>query len=167
MHNETGIDSLDIDILKALQTNSRRPFQDIARDLQISGGTVHVRVNKLKEMGIIEGSRILLNPSKLGYDVCAYVGVNLHNARDCDIVVEQISQLKEIQEIHYTTGEYSMFLKVYAKTTKGLHHFLSEKLHSLPEIQSTETFISLDKPFEREIPIELDAITQSDVVSDQ
>ena len=166
MQNTPGIDALDLKILKALQDNSRRPFQEIARDLNVSGGTVHVRVNKMKELGIIEGTRVMLNPTKLGYDVCAYVGVNLHNARDCDIVVEKIRDFLEIQEIHYTTGTYSMFLKVFAKTTKGLHHFLSEKLHSLPEIQSTETFISLDKPFEREVPIQLDVIPRSDVISD-
>ena len=120
----------------------------------------------MKDMGIIEGTRLILNPMKLGYDVSAYVGVHLHNARDCDVVVEKIRDFKEIQEVHYTTGEYSMFLKVFARTTKGLHTFLANKLHALPEIQSTETFISLDKPFERDIPIELDVPDATDVISD-
>ncbi len=147
------IDNLDRQILWALQQDARRPFQEIARDLVISGGTVHVRFNKLQEAGVITGSTIQLSPEKLGYDVCAFVGINLHNARDYKVVLKQLFEIPEIVEAHFTTGNYNIFLKVHAKSTRGLHNFLIEKLQTIPEIQSTETLISLEEPIKREIPI--------------
>ena len=147
------IDKLDREILTILQEDSRIPFQEIARKLIISGGTVHVRVNKLKNMGIIKGSRILIDYSEMGYDVTAFIGVNQHNAGDYNIVLKQMKKMTEITEIHYTTGTYSLFIKVRAKSTHGLHLFLINNLQTISEIQSTETFISLDTPVKREIPL--------------
>jgi len=150
------IDNLDRQILDVLQQDARRPFQLIAKDLIVSGGTVHIRVNKLKEAGVITGSKIRVNPEKLGYDVCAFVGINLQNARDYRVVIEELKQMPEILEAHYTTGKYNIFVKILAKSTRGLHHFLIEKLQEIPQVRSTETFISLQMPINRDVPIEME-----------
>ena len=152
------IDELDLNIIRILQQDARRPFQEIARDLSVSGGTVHVRYNKLRELGIIKGSRIIVDMQMLGFEVCAFVGINLHNARDYYIVVQKLKDFDEIIEVHSTTGAYNFFIKVVAKNTRGLHNFLTDRLQEMPEIQSTETFISLDLPVDREIPIDKNQI---------
>jgi len=151
--NSDDIDKLDRKILTVLQQDARIPFQEISRELNVSGGTVHVRYNKLKEHGVITGSKLLIDYGKLGYDVTAFIGINLHNAGDYSDVLEKIKSMPEITEAHYTTGTYSIFIKVVAKSTKGLHTFLTEKLQTLKEIQSTETFISLDIPVQRDVSL--------------
>jgi len=153
MSSDFEIDKLDRQLLSELQKDSRKPYQEIARELVVSGGTVHFRINKLKEEGVITGSKIVIDYSKFGYDVCTFIGINLHNARDYKIVIEQLKTMPEIVEAHYTTGSYSLFVKVLAKSTKGLHNFLIDKLQTIQEIQSTETFISLDIPINREVPL--------------
>lgn len=150
------IDILDREILDILQRDARRPFQLIAKDLVVSGGTVHIRVNKLKESGVITGSKIKIDPVKMGYDVCAFVGINLQNARDYKVVIQQLKQMPEILEAHYTTGKYNIFVKILARSTRGLHHFLIERLQEIPQVRSTETFISLQMPINRDIPIYLE-----------
>lgn len=147
------LDNLDRQILEELRRDARVSFQDIARRLVVSGGTVHVRVQKMKEAGIIRGFKVILDPEKLGFDVCAFIGINLHNARDYPAVMEKLRNFPEITEIHYTTGSYSIFIKILTKSTRGLHNFLLEKLQQIEEIQSTETFISLDRPVEGKMPV--------------
>ncbi len=145
------LDSLDRNILTELQEDFRKPFQEIARDLGVSGGTVHVRYSKMKEEGYIKGGHLSLDPEKLGYTVCAFVGINLHNAKDVGEVLDGLKAMPQIIEAHYTTGVYSLFIKVVAKNLPGLHKFLAEKLQVIPEIQSTETLISLDVLLDRDI----------------
>jgi Lrp/AsnC family transcriptional regulator, regulator for asnA, asnC and gidA len=151
--NSDDIDKLDRKILTVLQQDARTPFQEMSRELNVSGGTVHVRYNKLKDHGVIKGSKLLIDYGKLGYDVTAFIGVNLHNAGDYRAVLEKLKNMPEITEAHYTTGTYSIFIKVVAKSTTGLHTFLTEKLQTLKEIQSTETFISLDIPVQRDVSL--------------
>jgi len=153
MNDELEIDNLDMRIITALQQDSRKPFQEIARDLEVSGGTVHVRFNKLKDGGVIKGSHVQIDYGKLGYDVTAFIGINLHNAGDYQTVLAKLRDMKEIVEVHYTTGSYSMFIRVITKSTEGLHTFLTQKLQPLKEIQSTETFISLDIPVKRDVSL--------------
>jgi Lrp/AsnC family transcriptional regulator, regulator for asnA, asnC and gidA len=138
------LDQTDIGILSCLLEDARRPFEDIARELIVSGGTVHVRVNKMREAGIITGSQIKMNYSLLGYDVTAFIGINLRSASDYAKARALLEKLPEVVEIHYTTGQYSIFIKVITQSPRQLHIFLTERLQSSPEIQSTETFISLD-----------------------
>ena len=147
------LDDVDREILKRLIEDSRTSFQEIARDLIVSGGTIHVRVNKMKEAGIITGSKMKVDFTRLGLEVCAFVGINLRSAGDYKTVLDKLDVLPEIVEVHYTTGNYSMFVKVLAKNTKELHLFLIEKLQAIPEIQSTETLISLDNPIMRDSEI--------------
>lgn len=147
------IDDLDRQIIKELQKDARRPFQDIARDLIVSGGTVHVRFNKLKDAGVIRSSKLIVNPEKLGYDICAFVGINLHNARDYKPVIRELQKMPEILEAHFTTGKFNIFLKILAKSTRGLHDFLIERVQEIPQVQSTETLISLEIPIYHDIPV--------------
>jgi Lrp/AsnC family transcriptional regulator, regulator for asnA, asnC and gidA len=146
------LDQTDIGILSCLLEDARRPFEDIARQLIVSGGTVHVRVNKLREAGIITGSQIKINYSRLGYDVTAFIGINLRSASDYTKTRALLEKLPEVVEIHYTTGQYSLFIKVLTRSPRELHSFLTERLQSTPEIQSTETFISLDSYSRSYIP---------------
>lgn len=155
MSEEVKLDKVDREILKALLKDSRRSYQDIASELIVSPGTIHVRLNKLKEAGVITGSKITVDYKLLGFEVCAFIGINLVSAKDYQNVLRQLNDFPEVVEVHYTTGQYSMFIKVLARTTKELHLFLIEKLQNVSQIQSTETFISLDNPIDREgmIPV--------------
>ena len=150
---EYKMDDLDKRILNKLILNSRESYQEIARELVVSGGTIHVRINKMREAGIIKGSKILLDVSKLGFEFHAFVGINLVNARDYLNVLERLRQFPEVVEVHYTTGQYSLFAKVLSKNAKEFHLFLIEKLQSIQGIQSTETIISLDNPVNKDAKI--------------
>ena len=145
-----SLDSLDCNILNQLLKNSRKSFQEIARELVVSGGTIHVRVNKMKEAGIISGSKLQVDFSKLGLGVCSFIGINLNSAKDYQAVLKQLTNIDEVVEVYYTTGQYSLFVKVIVGNIKDFHLFLVEKLQSISQIQSTETFISLDNPINRE-----------------
>ena len=153
MDNKHKVDNLDIKILSILQEDSRKSFQEIARELVVSGGTIHVRMNRLKELGIVNGSRIMLDYPKLGFDVTTFIGINLHNAGDSAAVLAKLKEMDEITEVHYTTGSYSLFIKAILQSTLGLKTFLVEKLQLIEEIQSTETLISLDQPISRDIKL--------------
>lgn len=154
--NNYKLDKVDRKILELLLKDSRKSYQEIARELIVSGGTIHVRINKMKEAGIITGSKLTVDFSMLGLEVSAFVGINLVSARDYQSVLSQLQTFKEVTDVHYTTGQYSMFANIKTRTTKELHLFLIEKLQTIKEIQSTETFISLDNPINRDpmIPIE-------------
>lgn len=158
MREELKLDKIDRAILQALLADSRRSYQDIASELIVSPGTIHVRLNKMKDAGLIKGSKIVVDFSLLGYEVCAFIGINLASAKDYQTVLKRLGEFPEVVEIHYTTGQYSMFVKVLARCTKELHLFLIEKLQTISQIQSTETFISLDNPIDREgmIPVSKD-----------
>ncbi len=153
MENSYRIDEIDRAILIELLKDARKSYQDIAKDLIISGGTVHVRLNKMREAGIILGSKIVVDFRQLGYEVCAFIGINLVSARDYQKALSALEKFPEVVDIHYTTGQYSMFAKIIAKSTNDLHLFLVEKLQTISAIRSTETFISLDNPIKRDAEI--------------
>lgn len=144
-----GIDLIDQAILKHLLQDSRRTYQEIADDIKVSTGTIHGRVSKMKEQGVITGSKITVDLNKLGYNVCAFIGVNLASARSLKPVLAKLERLSQVLDVHYTTGQYSLFVKVQVRSTQELHLFLINELQSIDEIQSTETFISLDNPITR------------------
>lgn len=141
-HNE--IDNLDRSILTILAHDARKPFLEIAKTLKVSGGTIHVRFNRLKALGIVRGTHLDIDYAALGFTVSAFVGINLHNARDNNTVKDKLKNLANVTEIYFTTGEHGLFIKVLAKNTRDFHLFLTEKIQSLTEIQSTETLIILD-----------------------
>jgi len=150
------IDSLDKKILGMLMKEARTPYLEIARNCGISGAAVHQRMQKLNKLGIIEGAHLQIKPVNLGYQTCAFVGlqVNILNSRSQTEVFEKIHKIPEVVESHHITGKYSLLLKVYTKSNEMLKDLIVEKIQSIPEIVSTETFISLEEGFERVIPIE-------------
>lgn len=154
MEKNHQIDSLDRKILSVLVDNAKTPFLEVAKMCNVSGSAIHQRVNKLMQLGVITGSHFSIDPKKLGFQTLAYVGVYLENARVFDNVLKSISDIPEIIQCHYTTGQYSMFVKVYARDNGHLKAVLSDKLLAIEGISRTETFMSLEVLLDREIPIE-------------
>lgn len=150
MKEKYEIDSLDKQILGKLLTDARTPYLEIARSLIVSGGTIHQRIEKMKEHGIIEGSTLKMNLQKLGYDVVVFLGVHLNSTKDIDIVIKKLKKFKEVSEAYYTTGNYALLIKVNTKTINDFHSFLSKKLQTLEQVRSTESFISLDQPIKKD-----------------
>lgn len=144
------IDSLDRKMLNMLREDSRRPYLEIARELGVSGGTVHQRMAKLKEAGIVTGSRLVIDYEKLGYGVTALIGVRLARAGASKNITEHLLKIPEIVEVNYTTGTYSLLVKVVARTMQDLYELLSERLQSFDDIQSTESFVILKTAVQRE-----------------
>jgi len=151
MHYE--IDNLDKQILRLLMQNVNRAYTDIAKELGVSGGTIHVRLKKLTEMGVVQGAQLLINPASIGYDICAFIGVFLEKGSEYKDAVEQMRRIPEIVELHYTTGTYSMFVKIICRDTKHLREVLNEKMQVIDGVQRTETFISLEESISRQIAV--------------
>ena len=145
------IDRLDKEILSLLMNDARQPFIEIARKLIVSGGTIHQRVDKLKEAGIIEGSQLKINLKKLGYDVTVFLGVHLKSSKLMPEVISKLNQFPEVVEAHYTTGQYGLLLKIHTQSISDFHDFLAHKLQSLDAVQATESFISLNQPIDKNI----------------
>lgn len=145
------LDELDLQILDLLIKDCRTPYLEIARICHVSGGTIHVRMKKMEELGIIKGTRILLNLPKLGYDVCCFVGIYVDKTSSFDSVFEELSTIKEVVELHLTTGDYSIFAKVVCKNISDLQDILLNKINSISGIQRTDTIISLNQPIDRNI----------------
>ncbi len=153
MEKNNEIDALDRKILSILIKNGKTPYLEVAKKCNCSGSAIHQRINKLTEMGVITGSHFSVNPLKLGLQTLAYVGVYLDNARVFKNVLKKMEELQEIVQCHYTTGQYSMFIKIYAKDNSHLKQLLSDKLLSIHGISRTETFMSLEVLIDKEIPI--------------
>lgn len=145
------IDNLDKAILKALSQNARMPYAELAKKFNVSASTIHVRIEKMKQQQIITGTSIQIDAKKLGYDVCCFIGIILKSARDYPKVIEKLQQIDEVIEAHFTTGQYSIFIKIMTHSIDDLQFTLINKLQSIEEIQSTETLISLQNPIDRHI----------------
>ena len=147
------IDELDRKILSHLGKNARMPFLEIARECGISGAAIHQRVKKMEETGIIEGSRFIVKPRALGFQICAFIGVILDNAHQYKSVVKEIEKIPEVNECHFITGHYSFFLKIRCNSHEHLMDILINTLQNIPGIAKTESFISLDQLIEKQIDI--------------
>ncbi|MDP4178791.1 MAG: Lrp/AsnC ligand binding domain-containing protein [Bacillota bacterium] len=147
------LDDLDYQILDILIKDSRTPFLEIARQCHVSGGTVHVRMKKMEDMGIIKGTKLIIDNSKLGYDVCCFIGIFLDKASNFNVVFDEMKKIKEVVELHYTTGEYSIFIKVICKNIAHLQELLMTKLQAIDGVQRTDTFISLSQLIDRNIEL--------------
>ncbi|MGP1559165.1 MAG: Lrp/AsnC family transcriptional regulator [Prevotella intermedia] len=147
------IDKLDRKILSILSQNARIPFKDVAAECGVSRAAIHQRVQHLIENGVIVGSGFHVNPKSLGYTTCTYVGLNLERGSMYRDVVERISTIPEVIECHFTTGSYTMLVKLFAKDNEQLMDLLNNKIQSIPGVVSTETLISLEQSIKREIPI--------------
>ncbi|NLJ92523.1 MAG: transcriptional regulator AsnC [Aeromonadales bacterium] len=131
--------------------NARAPYAELAKRFAVSPGTIHVRVEKMKQAQIIEGTRVKINPKRLGYDVCCFIGIILKSARDYPVALEKLEQLEEVVEAYYTTGHYNVFIKIMTRSIDELQRVLVDRIQAIDEIQSTETLISLQQPIDREV----------------
>ncbi|MCI6473226.1 MAG: Lrp/AsnC ligand binding domain-containing protein [Bacteroidales bacterium] len=147
------IDALDKKILSILSKNARMPFKDVATECNVSRAAIHQRVQRLIEIGVILGSAFNINPKALGYNTCTYVGITLERGNMYREVAKQIALIPEIVECHYTTGSYTMLVKLYARDNEQLMELLNDKLQNINGVVSTETLISLEQSIKREIPV--------------
>lgn len=151
MNSSPMLDQLDKDILKTLMADARTPYAEMGKMFNVSPATVHVRIEKMKAADIIEGTEVVVNTKKLGYDVCCFIGINLKSAKDYHSALKKLDALDEVVEAYYTTGAYSIFVKLMCKTIEELQHVLINKLQAIDEVQSTETLISLQNPINRNV----------------
>ena len=147
------IDALDKKILSILSKNARMPFKDVATECNVSRAAIHQRVQRLIEIGVILGSAFNINPKALGYNTCTYVGITLERGNMYREVAKQIALIPEIVECHYTTGSYTMLVKLYARDNEQLMELLNDKLQNINGVASTETPISLEPSIQRAIPV--------------
>jgi Lrp/AsnC family transcriptional regulator for asnA, asnC and gidA len=150
------IDSIDKKILRILLTNARIPFKDVAAETGVSRAAIHQRVQHLMEAGVITGSSFDVNPKSLGYSTCTYVGITLEKGSMYKSVVEELQHIPEVVECHFTTGPYTMMVKLYARDNEQLMELLNGRLQGIHGVMSTETLISLEQSIKREIPVNLD-----------
>jgi Lrp/AsnC family transcriptional regulator for asnA, asnC and gidA len=146
-------DSTDWKILKYLVRNSREKVVDIASFVGVTSAAIHQRIGKIKKTGVIEDFTLKLNEKKLGYTTCAFIGVFIDRNSQYHEVIEKMKKIPEIVEAYYTTGKYSVFIKLYAKDNDHLMMVLNEKIQHMKGVQRTETFISLETPIDRSIPL--------------
>ena len=152
-HQNFELDNLDTQILSILMEDATIPYTDIAKKLKVSGGTIHVRMKKMEELGIIRGVNLIVDPQKIGFDICAFLGIYLEKGSQYHDAVESLKKVKEIVEMHYTTGAYSIFAKIICRDTTHLREVLNERIQAVKGIQRTETFISLEESIKRQITI--------------
>ncbi len=150
------LDSLDRQILSILTKDGKMPYAEIGKQLFVSPGTVHVRIKKLEEKGVVRGYSLNVDYSKLGYDITAFLGIYLDKSSLYDEVAEQLKQIPEIVEANYTTGLYSIFTKIVCRDTNHLKLVLHDKIQKIQGIQRTETFISLDQSISRPISFSME-----------
>jgi len=153
MSKNLEIDNVDLKILAELMKDAKTPYTEIAERIYVSGGTVHVRMKKLERMGIVRGSTLDLDFSKLGYDITAFLGIYLEKSSMYEEVSRELMKIPEILTIHYTTGNYSIFTKIACKDTKHLRDILHNKVQSILGVVRTETMISLEEKLNR--PLQL------------
>lgn len=147
-----NLDSLDKKILRLIAEDARIPFLEVARSCNVSGAAIHQRIQKLNSLGVLKGSQFIIDPEKIGYETCAYIGLNLRNPEDFDKAVEALRNIPEVVECHYTTGGYDMFIKIYAFNNHHLLNIIHDRLQPLG-LSRSETIISFNSAFDRQLPI--------------
>lgn len=147
------IDALDTKILSLLSSNARMPFKDVAAECGVSRAAIHQRVQHMIGNGVITGSGFDVNPKSLGYNTCTYVGITLERGSMYKTVVERLLHIPEIVECHFTTGPYTMLVKLYARDNGQLMDLLNNKMQSIDGVVATETLISLEQSIKREVPV--------------
>lgn len=147
------IDNLDKKILEIIMKNARIPSKDVALECGVSRAAIHQRIQRMIDMKVITGSGYHVNPKILGYATCTYIGIKLERGSMYRDVVPELEKIKEIVECHFTTGPYTMLIKLYAHDNKHLMELLNDKIQHIPGVTATETLISLDQSISREIPI--------------
>lgn len=145
------IDPTDQKILSLLVKNARMPFLEIARICGVSGAAIHQRVKRLENAGVITGSRLLVKPQALGLKICAFVSISLSEGSKYTEVTRSLKQIQEVVECHFITGSHALLIKLYCFDNEHLMNVLLNTIQKIPYIQSTETMISLDQAFDRQV----------------
>lgn len=153
MDRTLEIDQTDLAILRIMMENADLSYAEIGKRVFVSGGTVHVRVSKMKQMGIIRGTKLDIDVSKLGWDITSYLGIYLDKSSLYDAVAEQLAEIPEVINLHYTTGQYSIFARIQCRDTRHLREVLHDKIQKVKGIQRTETIISLEESLNRPVPV--------------
>ncbi len=148
------IDNLDRKILNIVMNNARIPSKDVAGECGVSRAAIHQRLQRMVELNVITGSSYNVNPKLLGYRTCTFIGVNLERGAMYRNVVPELEKIPEIVECHYTTGPYTMLIKLFARDNEHLMELLNGKIQNIPGVSGTETLISLDHSIHRNIPID-------------
>ena len=148
-----NIDKLDLQIIQEMLENADTPYAELGKKLFVSGGTIHVRIKKLEEFGIVKGKRLKVNLKKLGYDITAFVGIFLEKSSMYDQVAKELEKIPEIVRLNYTTGNYSMYIEVVCKDINQLKLVLHDGLQKIKGIERTETLISLTESFNRNVRV--------------
>lgn len=149
----TQLDQLDVKILQMMSGNARKPFLEIARECGVSGAAVHQRIGKLQASGVIKGTEMLVEPSAIGFETCAYMGFFLKDPSSFKEVIEKLKEIPEVVECHFTTGQYDLFIKIFARNNDHLLHLIHEKLQNLG-LSRTESLISFKEVFKRPLPVD-------------
>lgn len=147
------IDGTDRKIVRHLMEDARRPILEIARDIGISGAAIHQRLRKLENTGLLLGSKFMINPKILGYTTMAYIGVFLDRAMANSRAIKELEKIPEVLECHYTTGDWSLLIKVLCRDNEHLMQVLNKKIQYIEGVSRTETFISLHQQIDRQIQI--------------
>lgn len=153
MSENHQIDSLDKKILELLMQNSRISYLEIARATQVAGATIHLRINKLEQSGIIKGNKLMVDPEKIGLKIGAFICINLQEGGMYQHATEVLKEIKEVTECCYVTGSYSMFIKVYCRDTSHLRDMLTGQIQKINGVKSTETFIILEQSIDRQVQL--------------
>ena len=148
-----NLDKLDLQIISAMMEDAGISYADLGKQLFVSGGTIHVRIKKLQELGVVKGTKLNVDLKQFGYDITAFVGIYLEKSSLYDVVAEELKKVPEIIRLNYTTGNYSMFLEVVCKDINQLRFILHDTLQHIKGIERTETFISLDESFNRNVQV--------------
>lgn len=147
------IDGIDKEILRALMEDARTPILEIGRKVGISGAAIHQRLRKLESSGLITGSKFIINPKILGYTTMAFIGVYLDKASSNPEAVKHLQKIPEVLECHYTTGNWSIFIKILCRDNEHLMYLLNKEIQSIPGVSRTETFISLAQQIDRQVKV--------------
>ena len=150
---DKSIDKLDLQIIQAMMQDAEISYADLGKQFFVSGGTIHVRIKKLEELGIVQGKRLAVDLKVLGYDIIAFIGIYLEKSSLYDTVALSLKNIPQVVRVNYTTGNYSMFVEIVCKDIQQLRFVLHDELQKIKGIERTETLISLEESFSRNVKI--------------
>ena len=150
---DKSIDKLDLQIIQAMMQDAEVSYADLGKQFFVSGGTIHVRIKKLEELGIVQGKRLAVDLKVLGYDIIAFIGIYLEKSSLYDTVALALKNIPQVVRVNYTTGNYSMFVEIVCKDIQQLRFVLHDELQKIKGIERTETLISLEESFSSNVKI--------------
>jgi Lrp/AsnC family transcriptional regulator for asnA, asnC and gidA len=150
---DKSLDKLDLQVIQAMMEDAEVSYADLGKQFFVSGGTIHVRIKKLEELGIVKGKRLAVDLKVLGYDIIAFIGIYLEKSSMYDNVAQALKNIPQVVRVNYTTGNYSMFVEIVCKDMQQLRFVLHDELQNIKGIERTETLISLEESFSRNVKI--------------